>query len=285
MSSYEEQEVIPDLEYVISGSELRVRPHQEANLYTAPEIRQLIYSHIETNDDIKTINMDLSQTTFIDSTMLGVMVGLVKRMREIDGNVYVTANDRNIIKILEITGLDRVFTILPVEDVYKVNDDEWIVFDEENKNDARARMVMRQIGALAGKIAAGAFNKVAPPPVVKPAKPLKPTKNQPIRKSSAQVHTTGANSLIEITNGSHALIQQTKDFFTEQLGNPDIKSITISFTIPSLMEKSFFAEILEQIQTAVGQGRSVRVTYDSKRSDVIPEQYNQLLIATGQIVE
>jgi len=60
--------------------------------------------------------VDFGGTTFIDSTTLGVLVGGVKRLRSSDGQLSLVCSDRNITKIFEITGLDRVFTIYPTRD-------------------------------------------------------------------------------------------------------------------------------------------------------------------------
>ena len=64
----------------------------------------------------KHVVVDLSETTFIDSTTLGVLVGGVKRLRTNDGQLSLICSDRNITKIFEITGLDRVFTIHSTRD-------------------------------------------------------------------------------------------------------------------------------------------------------------------------
>ena len=64
----------------------------------------------------KDVVVDFSNTTFIDSTTLGVLVGGVKRLRTNDGQLSLVCSDRNITKIFEITGLDRVFTIYPSRD-------------------------------------------------------------------------------------------------------------------------------------------------------------------------
>jgi len=45
-----------------------------------------------------------------------VLVGGVKRLRSSDGQLSLVCSDRNITKIFEITGLDRVFTIFPTRD-------------------------------------------------------------------------------------------------------------------------------------------------------------------------
>jgi anti-sigma B factor antagonist len=59
----------------------------------------------------KRVIVDFTSTTFIDSTTLGVLVGGVKRLRTNDGQLSLVCSDRNITKIFEITGLDRVFAI------------------------------------------------------------------------------------------------------------------------------------------------------------------------------
>ena len=81
----------------------------EVDLYTAPELKQQLLEVI--GQGAKEVVVDLSDTTFIDSTTLGVLVGGVKRLRPNGGQVSLVCSDRNITKIFEITGLDRVFTI------------------------------------------------------------------------------------------------------------------------------------------------------------------------------
>jgi anti-sigma B factor antagonist len=86
----------------------------EVDLYTAPEFKQQLLDVI--GEGGKDVIVDFSDTTFIDSTTLGVLVGGVKRLRTNDGQLSLVCSDRNITKIFEITGLDRVFTIYPTRD-------------------------------------------------------------------------------------------------------------------------------------------------------------------------
>ncbi|HEU5066331.1 MAG TPA: STAS domain-containing protein [Gaiellaceae bacterium] len=86
----------------------------EVDLYTAPEFKQQLLNVI--GEGGKDVVVDFSDTTFIDSTTLGVLVGGVKRLRAQDGRLSLVCSDRNIRKIFEITGLDRVFTIYPTRD-------------------------------------------------------------------------------------------------------------------------------------------------------------------------
>jgi anti-sigma B factor antagonist len=81
----------------------------EVDLYTAPEFKQQLLEVI--SQGAETVIVDFTNTTFIDSTTLGVLVGGVKRLRPNGGQLSLVCSDRNITKIFEITGLDRVFTI------------------------------------------------------------------------------------------------------------------------------------------------------------------------------
>src|ERR687892_1346754 len=97
-------EQLDDESYVISLA-------GEVDLYTAPEFKQQLLEVIA--QGAKQVVVDFTDTTFIDSTTLGVLVGGVKRLRSNDGQLALVCSDRNITKIFEITGLDRVFTIYP----------------------------------------------------------------------------------------------------------------------------------------------------------------------------
>ncbi len=82
----------------------------EIDLFTAPELKQVLAESIEGGRT--RIVVDLSETTFLDSTALGVLIGAVKRLRSRDGALAIVNVDENIAKTFEITGLDQIFTIL-----------------------------------------------------------------------------------------------------------------------------------------------------------------------------
>jgi anti-sigma B factor antagonist len=81
----------------------------EVDLYTAPEFKEQLVDVI--GKGATKVVVDLTETTFIDSTTLGVLVGGVKRLRPDGGLLTLVCSDRNITKIFEITGLDTVFPI------------------------------------------------------------------------------------------------------------------------------------------------------------------------------
>ena len=86
----------------------------EFDLYTAPEFKQQLLEVI--GEGARHVVVDLSSTTFIDSTTLGVLVGGLRRLRAADGELTIVCSDPNITKIFEITGLDRVFDLVRTRD-------------------------------------------------------------------------------------------------------------------------------------------------------------------------
>jgi len=81
----------------------------EVDLYTAPELKSELLRLVAEEPD--RIVVDLSGATFVDSTTLGVLLGAVKRLRTIGGELVIVCSDLNIRRILSITLLDRAFTI------------------------------------------------------------------------------------------------------------------------------------------------------------------------------
>ena len=81
----------------------------EIDLFTAPELKSALSEAIESGHT--RIVVDLTDTTFLDSTALGVLIGAVKRLRSRDGRLTIVNVDDNIAKTFEITGLDQIFTI------------------------------------------------------------------------------------------------------------------------------------------------------------------------------
>ena len=55
--------------------------------------------------------VDLVGLTFMDSTALGILTAGAKRLRAAGGACVVVSRDPRILRVFEITGLDRIFTI------------------------------------------------------------------------------------------------------------------------------------------------------------------------------
>jgi anti-sigma B factor antagonist len=81
----------------------------EIDVYTAPQLRQRLISLVEAGD--RQVVVDLGRVDFLDSTGLGVLVGALKRLRGVDGELTLVCPQERLLKIFRITGLDRVFTL------------------------------------------------------------------------------------------------------------------------------------------------------------------------------
>ncbi len=81
----------------------------EIDIYSAPGFKESLSQSI--NDAKQDIILECSDLTYIDSMGLGILVGVLKRVRE-NGHNMIIRNPRNTVrKLFKITGLDKVFII------------------------------------------------------------------------------------------------------------------------------------------------------------------------------
>jgi anti-sigma B factor antagonist len=83
----------------------------EIDIYSAPRFKEVLLDAID--QGMHHIIVDLGKVTFIDSTALGVLVSGAKRVRPSEGTLDIVCADENIVRIFEITGLNRIFGIYP----------------------------------------------------------------------------------------------------------------------------------------------------------------------------
>ena len=83
----------------------------EHDLYTAPPLREGITALL---DEGVPVIVDLTPATFIDSSILGVLLGGLRRARESGGSFSLVLGDEaeaTVRRIFEVTGLLSVFPI------------------------------------------------------------------------------------------------------------------------------------------------------------------------------
>lgn len=85
-------------------------PHGEIDAYSSPLLRDRVIEALE-SAAVTRLVVDLSRTTFLDSSALGVLVGALKRVRERDGRLDIVSPPDGIRRIFEITSLDRVLEL------------------------------------------------------------------------------------------------------------------------------------------------------------------------------
>lgn len=81
----------------------------EADLHSAPEFRERL--RVAIDGGATTLVVDLSDTEFVDSTSLGVLLGAMKRLRERNGEILLVVPRPELRRIFEITLLDQIFPL------------------------------------------------------------------------------------------------------------------------------------------------------------------------------
>ena len=82
----------------------------EVDLFTAPEFKQRVMAPIAAGVD--RVVVDLTETTFVDSSSLGVLIGAHRRLKSRGGRLVVACDREAIVKTFRITGLDSVFSLV-----------------------------------------------------------------------------------------------------------------------------------------------------------------------------
>lgn len=88
-----------------------VRLDGEADLHTAPILRDALDEALDRVP--KTIVVDLTAVTFIDSMMLGVLLGATRRARPNGTELRIVVVDPHVRRVFELTLLDHVMQLYP----------------------------------------------------------------------------------------------------------------------------------------------------------------------------
>ncbi len=87
----------------------RVSLDGELDVSTADELKKNLHKLAdEKNIDMR---VNLENLDYIDSTGLGVMIGILKRLKIEDKDIYIEKPKNNVRKIFKITGLDKIFNL------------------------------------------------------------------------------------------------------------------------------------------------------------------------------
>ncbi|MEY2458637.1 MAG: anti-sigma factor antagonist [Acidimicrobiaceae bacterium] len=81
----------------------------EIDIATAPSLRERLHALLA--EDKRQLVVDLDDVGFLDSTALGVLVGVLKRARSEGGEVRIVCTQPRVRKVFEITRLDSAFDL------------------------------------------------------------------------------------------------------------------------------------------------------------------------------
>jgi anti-sigma B factor antagonist len=82
----------------------------ELDMHSAPPVRDRVIGLI--HDGSHRIALDLTKVDFMDSSSLGALVTCLKRARERDSRLVLVGVSGSPMKVLSLTGLDRVFELV-----------------------------------------------------------------------------------------------------------------------------------------------------------------------------
>ena len=86
----------------------------EIDIYTTPQFKEAVSAAINENKPAIVINMD--KVTYMDSSGFGTLLSATKRLRPLDGALYLSGCNEAIQRMLQITRLNTIFGVYPSED-------------------------------------------------------------------------------------------------------------------------------------------------------------------------
>ena len=81
----------------------------EIDIYTANKLKESLVQML--NEKSESIRINCEELDYIDSTGLGVLIGALKRLKQDNKNIIIFKPRPNILKLLNITGLNKIFLI------------------------------------------------------------------------------------------------------------------------------------------------------------------------------
>ena len=93
-----------------NGTSRTVKLHGECDIASAPGLREVLRPLIP--PEVTQLTVDVSGLDFIDSTGLGVIVGALRRLREAGGDLAVSGAKGAVLRVLEVTRLDRAIPLV-----------------------------------------------------------------------------------------------------------------------------------------------------------------------------
>jgi anti-sigma B factor antagonist len=90
-----------------------LRVNGEIDLHTAPTLRDAALTALRQHGS--TLRIDLREVPFMDSTGLEVLLATRRRAELEGGSLTLVGLSPAVLRVIEVTGLDKVFTITPDE--------------------------------------------------------------------------------------------------------------------------------------------------------------------------
>ena len=91
------------------GDRWEVKIMGEVDIHSSPEVKEKLESILDEQEKSMIINAE--ELDYIDSTGLGMLIGIVKRLKQNDLELVLAKPQPSVLKLFRITGLDKVIRI------------------------------------------------------------------------------------------------------------------------------------------------------------------------------
>lgn len=81
----------------------------ELDITSSENLKVELFKMLDENDT--SIELECSDLTYVDSTGLGIFISVLRRTKSANNTIIISNAQPNILKLLDITGLDKIFTI------------------------------------------------------------------------------------------------------------------------------------------------------------------------------
>jgi len=98
-----------NIEITQANSCIEVLVSGEIDVYTAPRLKEVVYP-LASQDQVEMV-INLSGVSFMDSTGLGVLVGLFKAVKSHNGKFKIIGLSNRLKRLFDITGLAEIIQI------------------------------------------------------------------------------------------------------------------------------------------------------------------------------
>ncbi len=99
---------------IIKSNTLIVRLSGEMDQHTSKDFRTRLNEVLNTYD-VKSIVFNFKELSFMDSTGIGIILGRYNYIKSKGGKIFITDCNKEVTRIINITGLYKICTILAEE--------------------------------------------------------------------------------------------------------------------------------------------------------------------------
>lgn len=87
----------------------KVAVQGEIDIYNSEQVKEAMTKLI--SEQPADVYLDCENLEYIDSTGLGALVSILKKVKQYNGNIHLVKVKANVMKVFKITNLDKVFML------------------------------------------------------------------------------------------------------------------------------------------------------------------------------